>query len=205
MIQSYQTTNAGPLTRVTVTSSLSGLIYYNWYLDGQLAGVTQQPSYSFALQPGQQGVVDCIDSNSSAPPSAPAGWPSTRTLLWERSTDATIDRYEVQQSGGGAFSSGFSTGFSGSFTTIGYAADIPSQWSYAFVTGVLADLTNYAWQVVPIDRAGNAGTAIALAAELVVRTPDAPKFAVAKAGAGDGFSGGLSDGFGGIEITFRAA
>jgi hypothetical protein len=164
---SFANGGLGGTTTVTVTSDLTGVIYYFWYLDGSYLGVTSSPSYTFILPPGVQATVTCIDANSSALPSPPAGWPSTRTLEFVRSLDATIARYSIQQSESG-----------GAWVEIRSIQDDPTRWGYQVETGPLDDLTDYAWQVVPHDVAGNAGTPVALGNEFIVRTPDAPEFTI---------------------------
>jgi len=179
VITSYQTTSAGPLTLVTVVSSLAGTVYYNWFLDGQFVTQTTQPQYTFAIGYDQQATVDVVDSNSPGlddfnddfnddfgwDDSTVAGWPLTRTLEFVRSLDPTVAAYQVQQQVNG-----------GAWTNLNTVADDPTRWVYQYTTAPLDDLTNYAWQVVPIGQNGNAGTPAAIGAELIVRTPDAPAF-----------------------------
>ncbi len=167
MITGYTTSASGPLTLVTVTSSLTGIVCFNWFVDGEFAIQTNVPEFSFAIQSGQQATIVCIDSNSSTIPTAPAGWPSTRTLLFVRSLDPTIQSYQIQQQENG-----------GSWVTLASIPDDPTQWSFVYQTGPLDDLASYVWQAVPIGQNGNSGTPIALAAEFIVRTPNAPLFVV---------------------------
>src|SRR5690348_4345376 len=60
---------AGNVTTATATTSLSGIVYYYWYLDGIYVGVTSSAtgssSRTFALTRGQQSRVDCLTSNSA--------------------------------------------------------------------------------------------------------------------------------------------
>jgi hypothetical protein len=93
---------------------------------------------------------------------------ATRTLTFVRSTDPTIASYRIEQQING-----------GSWTPIAYIPDKQTTWFYSFVTGQLADLTTYAWRVIPIGQAGNDGTAETLGSEYVVCTPPAPLFALA--------------------------
>ena len=170
MISSFSQTRFANTTIVTVASTLSAPVYYFWYLDGIPAGMTATPSKAFALSPGDQQTVDCLDSNDAGfdpVANAPAGWPARRTLEFIRSIDPTIDRYLVEQQANG-----------GAWSTLCTIHDDKSKWAYTARTGQLADLTSYAWRVTPIDAAGNAGAPTVLATELVVRTPDAPAFAV---------------------------
>ena len=53
----------------------------------------------------------------------------------------------------------------------------PSASGENFVTPRLEDLATYTWRVTPYDQAGNAGTALTIGPEKVVRRPDAPRWA----------------------------
>jgi len=153
---------------VSVTSSLTAPVYFFWYLDGAFAGMTGSGSKVFILPQGDQSVVDVLDS---ADPdfdyiaNAPTQYPARRTLVFIRSADAATARYRIDQQAGG-----------GAWEIIGFVAQETGRWQYTFVTGRLDDLTLYAWRVVPLDSAGNAGTAVTIAQELIVRSPDAPNF-----------------------------
>lgn len=167
MITGYTTSRSGNITSVRVTSSLSGVVYYFWYLDGAFMGMTTSPTKTFSLEPADQAQIVCLDSNDPAfdpIANAPVGWPARRTLVWVRSVD-TAAKYRVEQKQG-----------SGAWAVIGYVPVDPTTWNYQFLTPRLLDLTSYAWRVIPMDALGNDGTSIALASELIVRTPDAPSF-----------------------------
>ena len=84
-----------------------------------------------------------------------------------RSLAAGVAAYAIQQQENG-----------GDWATIATVAQTPDDWDFAIETDRLDDLSSYAWQVVPIDAAGNQGTPLAIAAEQIVRVPDAPNFAV---------------------------
>ena len=166
MITSYTTSRSGNTTRVTVISSLSGLVYYFWYQDGAYVATTTIPHMAFVLQAGQQAKIVCIDQNTSTPPAAPDGYPARRKLFWIRAA-GSIARYRVdQQENGGAWS------------TLGYVTPKYNQWSYSFTTPTLDDLATYNWRIVPLDSAGNAGTPLTIATETIVRTPDSPDFSI---------------------------
>lgn len=169
MITSIAQVQIGSTVEVRVTSSLTGTIYYFWYLDGNFVAETVDDSFAFYVTPGSQyqvGVLDSNDKNFDALANAPAGYPGTRMLFWIRSTDPLIASYQLQQQELG-----------GEWVTIATVPDVSGQWSYQFQTAQLLDLTEYEWQVIPIDLYGNAGTAVTLAEEIIVRIPDAPEFA----------------------------
>jgi len=171
MILTYTSFAFDTLTTVTVTTSLSSPVYYHWYRDGAHVGTTiDDPSYTFCVLPGEQAHIECVDTNDAdydpvaGAPSDEA--PATRTLFWCRSLGTDVDHYRVEQQADG-----------GDWTLLATIPHDDTQWSYQYQTPRLTDLTAYAWRVVPVDQSGNQGTALALDAEDVVRTPDAPAFA----------------------------
>ena len=167
-ITSYSQQRLGNATVVTVVSGLSGTIYYHWYLDGSLVASTEVPTWTFFVEAAEQLRVEVKDTNDpdyDTVANAPAGYPARRTLEWVRSLDTTTDRYRIEQRLD-----------AGSWTTIGLMPVDSTAWTYRWLTPRLTDLGSYEWRVVPQDAAGNDGTALALDAETVVRTPDAPDF-----------------------------
>ena len=64
----------------------------------------------------------------------------------------------------------------GDWETLRIVPQVADQWAYSLLTDRLDDLSSYTWRVIPVDAAGNDGTAITIGAELIVRTPDAPDF-----------------------------
>lgn len=166
----FTQTRQGNTTLVTVTPILTGTVFYFWYLDGIYSGLSLAPQKTFVLLHGTQSRLECVqtlDADFDPLDNAPPGYPAFRTLTFARSGDPTIARYEIQQQANG-----------GSWTTIGYVRDNPAQWMYSFRTPRLTDLTTYAWQVIPISQSGNAGAAVSLSTEYVVRTPDAPFYSL---------------------------
>lgn len=169
-ITDYQITRLHNTTQVTVTSDLSGTIYYHWYLDGVLVASTQSNVYTIFLPNSDQIRVEVIDTNDAdydPVANAPAGWSARRTLYWHRSLASDIDHYRVEQSKD-----------EGAWTTVATVAHEDRRWYYSALSGRLDDLSDYVWRVVPVDQAGNDGTPIALDSERVVRTPDAIDFTV---------------------------
>ena len=170
-ITNYNIQRIENITEVTVTSSLSGTIYFHWWLDGIYQGMTESATRGFFLPVGEQARVEVIDSNSAAfdpVASAPAAYPPRRSLFWIRSLAADVLRYRIEQQKDG-----------GGWTTLGYVDHLPAGWSYSHLTDRLTDLSTYAWRIVPVDAAGNDGTSLSLGSEKIVRTPDAPGFAIA--------------------------
>jgi len=155
---------------VTVTSYLRGDVYYFWYIDGAFLTRTRNNKYTFFVKEGDQFRVSVLDSNDfdfDAIANAPKGYPSRRTIFWTRCTDSDILKYNLEQNKDGA-----------GWTDIGTVNDIPGQWSYTFVTERLTDLSTYQFRIIPVDVAGNEGTALTLDSEKIVRTPDAPDYTV---------------------------
>ena len=168
-ITSYTATRFRDRVTVTVTSDLSGTIYYHWYVDGAYTGRTEIPSKSFYLPSGDQARIVCNDTTDDdydAIANAPEDWPARRTLYWTRPDDSDVDKYMVEQQKDG-----------GAWSVLGYVTDDGS-WSYSYLTPRLDDLSDYTWRITPIDTAGNEGTAITIGAERIVRRPDAPDFNV---------------------------
>jgi hypothetical protein len=166
-ITDYQQTRLGNVVTVTVTSDLSGVIYYHWYLDGLYVGVTEANEQSFYLDPDEQARVECVDTNSATfdpVANAPEGFPARRTLWWVRSLATDVEHYRVEQQAEG----------SQTWTTIGLVEHEADRWHYSLMTDRLDDLTTYTWRVVPVDTLGNDGTATTIGPEKIVRAPDAP-------------------------------
>lgn len=159
-------TRIGPRTlRVTATSDLGAGVVFYWYLDGAFVGSTSTGSRVFQLEAGDQAAVDVLDSTDpSFDPvaNAPAGYPARRILEWTRPPEADVSSYLVEQQRAAE-----------AWTALGV---VPQrlEWSHRLLTPRLDDLETYTWRVTPYDAAGNAGTAITIGPELVVRRPDAP-------------------------------
>ena len=155
---------------VSVTSSLTGTVYYHWYVDGQYQGVTTSPTREFLLD-DEQAPIEVVDTNDAAfdpYASPPPSYPARRTIWWVRSLGAETDHYRVEEKAG-----------AGAWEAIGVVRHDPSRWSYELETDRLDDLTDHEWRVIPVSRAGNDGAPVELAAERIVRTPDAPDFELA--------------------------
>lgn len=170
-ITAYDILRSGSMIRVTATSSLSGTIYYHWYVDGSYVGMTILDSYWFQVMPGDQSRVVCQDTNSASYDpiaNAPTMYPSRRTLCWIRSADTDVAYYRIEENQD-----------SGGWSEVARVRHSEDQWEYRWTTARLDDLSDYEWRVTPYDRAGNAGTAVSLGAETIVRRPDAPLIAAA--------------------------
>jgi len=170
MTVSYTVTTVGDTTTVTVASTLTPPVYYFWYLDGQYLGMTEEATRAFNLLAGEQARIDVLDSTDEdfdPYANAPAAYPSRKTIFWIRSPATDVDYYRVEQQADG-----------GEWETVETIPADPDAWSYSSLTERLDDLTTYAWRIIPVDVVGNDGTPLAFAAELIVRIPDAPAFAV---------------------------
>ena len=180
----YSISRLDRITEVTVASQLTGDVRYHWYLDGTYQGETRRPRMTFFLEQDQQAQVECIDApDDDFDPilQAPAAWPARKTLWWICSTDSDVDHYRVEQNRAAA-----------GWTTLRTVAHEPDRWDYFLTTDRLDDLVSYQWRVIPVDAAGNDGTAVTLSAETIVRTPDAVDYTI-------GFDEGTT------KITFTAA
>jgi hypothetical protein len=174
-ITSLTSRRSGNATVVTAVSDLvpgvDEQLLYHWYVDGVYLGLTSGGSRAFAPEAGEQvrvDVVDSVDAAFDADDENPGGAPARRLLWWVRSIDSDIDHYRVEQQADG-----------GAWSLLGMVPHVATAWEYSFLTPRLDDLTEYAWRIVPVDAAGNTGTAIDLGSEDVVRTPDAPSFTAA--------------------------
>jgi len=171
-ITSYTQQQFGTLTVVTVVSDLSGTIYYHWYIDGAYIASTQSPTRGFTFEAGDEVRIEINDTNDAdydPIANAPAGYPAKRTIDWIRSLDDDVVSYRVEQKKRAV-----------EWVSIGTVRRNGEAWSdgYALLSPRLDDLSTYDWRIVPIDAAGNDGTATGLDSEDVVRTPDAPDFTI---------------------------
>lgn len=170
MITSYLTTRIADVTVVRVTSDLAGTVYYHWYAEGEYLGRTTDPERAFQLAENEQlrvEVLDTTDADYDTVANAPAGYPARRTLAWLRSIDADAAWYRVDQQQD-----------SGDWTEIARVPAEAGRWEYRLETDRLEDLATYTWRIVPLDTAGNEGTAVTIGPERVVRRPDAPAVAL---------------------------
>lgn len=166
-VATYSVHRVDGVTTIIVSSPLSEP-FYHWYVDGVYVGVTRDPRWQLYLSDGEQAhveVIDTIDGAFDPVAGAPAAYPSQRTLWWCRSLSTDVASYRVEQQQDG-----------GSWTAIATVHAVAEQWDYRHLTERLVDLAEYAWRVIPVDQAGNDGTAISLSAVTVVRWPDAPEW-----------------------------
>lgn len=176
IVTTYSVTRVGNFTTYIVSSVLAEP-YFHWYVDGVYAGVTRDPRWELYLSDGEQAhveVIDTVDVTFDPVAEAPAAYPSRRTLWWNRSLSTDVASYRVEQQQDG-----------GSWTVIATVHVVADQWNYQVVTEPLVDLASYNWRLVPVDRAGNDGTAINWDGETVVRWPDAPEWVLAFDGGTD--------------------
>ena len=168
MIASYQAVRVDDVTLVTVTSSLSGTVYFHWWLDGVYQGATTDGRWHCYVVPGQQATVDVIDTTDEdfdPLTEGPAVYPARRTVWWLRSLDGDVAAYRIEQQQDG-----------GDWGTVGTVSREGDRWWYSLTTDRLEDLSDYAWRVVAIDQAGNESEPEAIDEETIVRTPDGVLF-----------------------------
>ena len=169
-ITSVMQSRVGGVTTVEAASDLSGDVLFYWYIDGAFVASTVAGVKSFALEDNDQARIDVLDSTDPAfdpVANSPSGYPARRSLFWLRSLATDIASYRVEQRKN-----------AGSWTSIGVVNHVAGQWSYSLLSPRLDDLADYEWRVVPVDVAGNDGTALTLDAVRIVRTPEAPDFTV---------------------------
>lgn len=171
-ITSTSTIRQGGTTTVSVTTDLSGTVYFHWYVDGEYVGGTSATgggsSWTFSLGQGFQSqidVLDTIDPAFDAYANAPTAYPARKTLQWVRSETTTTRHYRVEQ-----------LVDLGDWESIGLVPHDPARWSYTFVVSGLTDLADYSWRVIPVGSNGVDGDMLILNEEQIVRTPDAPDF-----------------------------
>lgn len=166
-ITGYELTQLGEFTLVEATSDLASPTFF-WYVDGAYYQRTDLGELTVRLASGDQADVVAVDTtdpdNFDVVANAPTRYPARRTLWWTRSTDADVVRYVIKQQREAE-----------GLVEIG---DLPAteSWAYRFLTPRLDDLTQYDWEVIPVDAAGNEGTALTFGPEQIVRKPDAPDF-----------------------------
>ncbi len=167
-ITEYRAIRVGNTHQITVTSDLTGVIYYHWYKDGQYLTRTQSNKYSLYLPPNSQSRVVVLDTNDpDFDPilNNPDKFPGFRTIHWIRSLSADVDRYRIEENKDG-----------GGWVEKETSKHNKNQWVYYWTSGFLADLSDYQWRVIPVDVYGNDGDAITFGTEKIVRIPDAPNF-----------------------------
>lgn len=156
-----------PFVQVTATSDLSAPTFF-WYRDGVYFDRTAGPSVMVHLEEGEAADVVAVDTETpdsfDVDANAPTAYPARRTLWWTRSPDSDVAFHRVKQQKA-----------SGGYSTV---AEVPvgDSWDHVALTPRLDDLSAYDWQIIPVDEAGNEGTALALGPETIVRTPDSVSF-----------------------------
>jgi len=169
-ITSYNIMPMDKVVVVEVVSSLSGTVFFHWYLDGLYMGVTTASSRAFWIDAGEQARVEVLDTTDPAfdpIANAPDAWPARRLLWWVRSLDADVDHYRVEERKA-----------AGAWELVSTVRHVSDRWHYSAVSRRLDDLTDYTWRIVPVDRAGNQGTVQTIGPEKIVRRPDAPDFEI---------------------------
>ena len=168
--------DVGGTTTLMARSWLREPVFFLWWVNGIFQGKTLDGGKVVRPEDGEQLRVELFDTrNPSFDPSLILVQSATgrRRIFWTRSLDANIAAYRIDgQAGTGG---PFMVGGSSWQTLATVAAD--DTWQYAWLSDPCADLAPVAWRIVPLDAAGNAGTAKVISAEMIVRTPDAPRWA----------------------------
>lgn len=139
--------------RITWGSTL-GSPTYRVHVDGVLASTQTAASFDITVDDNWQPVVEVLDDSSDPQPAFPA----QLVLGWRTDSDAA--EYRIEQKVAGVWTE--------------HATVARSSAAYqSYTTPALADQTTHEWRVIPIDTAGNDGTAIAFST-LMVRHPDIP-------------------------------
>lgn len=125
------------------------------YADGVLLSTQTAGEYVLTVLDGVVPTIEILDDAATDPQPA---FPSYLTLGWI--TDADAARYRIEEYTGGQW------------VEVATVAHNGQAWQ-SYATQALADETTHQWRVVPIDAAGNDGTAVAFVV-LLVRYPDVP-------------------------------
>jgi hypothetical protein len=155
---------AGDFCRVSVTTNLTGRVYWHWYVNGRYAGMSRASNRVFPVPRGAQANITSKPvryASYNGAENEPLALSGEVTLEWTRSVDANIDRYLAQYQSAG-----------GPWVTFAKVRD-SGAWSYRVTTPQLDDDVVYSFRVVPVDAAGNDGTAADLGSERIVRYPTA--------------------------------
>ena len=130
---------------------------YRVYLDGQLISEQTSEEYILRMDGSAAPIVEVLDVASDVPADA---FPGYLRLGWAAHDDAA--QYLVQKYNGASWD-----------TIATFAADASKAW-WTYNTPGLADETSHQWRIVPVDAAGNEGTAVSFTV-LMVRNPDPPE------------------------------
>ena len=137
---------------------------YRVYLDGVLVS-TQTVASSVLRAEGTAPILEILDVPDDV---AADAFPDHFTLGWITSTNTS--RYRIEKYSNGAWTA---------TATVAASSDPWQSWS----TPRQDDETSVQWRIVPIDSAGNDGTATAFT-ETMVRNPDIPSVSFAWNGSG---------------------
>ena len=143
--------------RVSWSSSLTDPTFYV-YRDGLQVATTRATSIDLVVQPGEQPVIEVLDSASESPlPSRPGNL----TLAWYASAGTpVVDYYRVDEYVAAAWTERVRVQETGA----GY---------YTWRSRFLEDVTEHQFRIVAVGENGNEATAASFTC-LMVRHPDVP-------------------------------
>ena len=141
--------------KVVYSSGLSDPVFYIW-VDGVRIIETRETEYLVSVGDGVFPVVDVFDDANATPDFARS---ARETLCWREVTDAVS--YRVEEYVASVWTARGSTVADGR----GY---------YSFLTRALEDEAVHLFRVIPVDGAGNDGTALELEVPMR-RVPDVPE------------------------------
>lgn len=174
-VTAYNFNRSGNLVTVTVTSDLTGVVYYHWYRDGVYVGTTMNPAKGFYVPFNEQARVQCNDTTSAAYDpiaNAPTAFSANRTLYWTRSLSSDVAFYRIEYQVVAPYTDEDKT-------LIARIPVVAGQWDYHYLTPQIAEVTGLPltveFSISPEDVAGNIGTATVVT-DKIVRRPAAPDF-----------------------------
>jgi len=155
---------AGARALVSVTTNLSGSVYYHWYVNGRWIGVTQRPQHWFHVQDERRQIeIECVATKWSRfdhELHRPLQYHGHPLVSWIRSASTDVAHYLAQYRQD-----------AGEWTTFQQVRHVAGRWQYRVTAPLLADGSAYEFRVVPVNTSAVAGTPIVLDTVTVVRTP----------------------------------
>lgn len=155
--------------RLRFTSNAATPVSFRAYREGRLLAAWTSPDGAGVLDvvvpEGESPFLEVLDNADAIPAIA---FPGRFTLVWDRTESSDRYSYAIEQYSDGAW------------TTLDTILD-DGRLAYWWQTGWLADCTVHNFRIVPIDTAGNRGSEINYAVEMV-RHPDVPNVTITPSG-----------------------